>query len=137
MRGAAMASAALSMVGTPYVAGGRSTAGCDCAGLVACAVQRATGRRIDVPHVGTLPRPSLVRRLLERHSTRISPADARPGDVLLVASANLATHLAVAVPGGLVHADKRIGHVVRCAWPAPGSGRRVIGCHRLKVFGRG
>ena len=120
---------ALDLVGTPFRPQGRRPEhGLDCLGLVALAA--------DLP-LDLVPADYALREIVsaERFAidfggrvTRIDPAAARLGDVLLVLAAVRQNHFVILVPGGFVHADARLGKVVetpgQVPWPVLAAWRR-------------
>lgn len=124
---AALADAALSLVGVRFRLHGREPAtGLDCVGVVAEAMRRA-GIEPVVPS-GYRLRTASVTSLLPfahaNHFEAVAPADA---DVVLVMVNPVQPHLAVSTPGGFVHAHAGIGRVTflpgTLPWPAGGSWR--------------
>ncbi|MDE2562080.1 MAG: C40 family peptidase [Sphingomonadales bacterium] len=102
--------AALGLVGTPFRLHGRDPArGLDCVGLIAEALRRA-GHRPIAPEGYRLRTLSLEPWLALAGASGLEPV-ANGGNVILARIHALQPHLAVLVPGGLVHAHAGIGRV--------------------------
>lgn len=112
-------------LGTPFVHQGRAIGvGADCAGLVAGVAIRLGLLPADwwERHVAPIgyprtPGSGIVPALCRRFMRHFDPAQARPGDVLLLRYSVEPQHLAIATPyhhGGLamIHACSRSGSVV-------------------------
>lgn len=113
-----LAEAALGLVGTPFRLHGRDPAtGLDCVGLVAEALRRA-GARPVVPEGYRLRTLSVGRWLDFAAPSGLEPVD-EGGDVLLLRVHPVQPHLAVALPGGLVHAHAGFGRVTFLPGPPP------------------
>lgn len=112
--------------------------GCDCAGLVA-GVAMAVGivppdwwDREFAPHAGYSRQPGggLLHRLLEIFMRPLPIPAAGPGDVLALRYGRQPQHLAIVVPGGILHAlqtgvvehrlDDRWRRRIVSAWRYPG-----------------
>lgn len=135
MTGAALATAAESLVGTPFRLHGRDPAtGIDCVGLVSEALRRC-GREPVVPAGYRLRTVDVVPllRFAAANSLVAATGETEPGDVLLVHFHGLQPHLLLAVArGGLVHAHAGLGKVVRQPGPCP---EPVLGRWRLDPKG--
>lgn len=125
--GERVAEAALGAVGARFRLHGRSMAdGLDCVGLAALAL-RGGG------YAGAAPTgyglrggdPEAVAAALDRALARAEGEDV--GDLLLCVAGPGQLHLAVRVPGGIVHADAGLRRVVRrpgsVPWPVIGAWR--------------
>jgi hypothetical protein len=111
---------ARALVGTRFRPQGRDEQGVDCVGLVLLA--------FDIP-VGEARRNYRMRGDhlreivdgLKRHFRKISPAQVRPGDVLVMEAGPDQLHLGVRTREGFVHAHAGIGRVVETpgapVWP--------------------
>lgn len=129
-RGACVAAAARQAVGTRFRPHGRDPAfGLDCVGLAALSL-RAGGCAGAVPEGYALRGGSA-----EALAATIAAAGLRavehvePGDLLLFDSGPGQFHLAVAVAGGLVHADAGLRRVVERPGPMPWP---LLGAWRLE-----
>lgn len=93
--GSAVASYALQFVGNPYVWGGTSlTHGTDCSGFT-----QSVYKKFGI----NLPRTS---REQSRVGRKISPSNAKPGDLIFYASGGRVNHVALCIGGGeVVHAS--------------------------------
>lgn len=102
-------------LGTPYLHQGRVKGlGVDCLGLLIC-----VGRELeflpasfDKQDYTTQPDPVEFLAGLEREMWAIEIHEARPGDVLLLASHGVATHVAFKTDRGILHAYAPAGRVV-------------------------
>jgi len=129
--GEALAHAAERFIGAPFRPYGRcAERGLDCLGLVLVAMADI-GRPVRVPLRYTLRTvdPARYRRLPESAGF-VEAADhvLEPGDVLLFEPGPAQLHLAVVVPGGIVHAHAGLRRVVHTPFPLPWP---VIGHWRL------
>lgn len=129
----AVAARARDLVGVRFRPQGRRREhGLDCVGLIALAG--------DLP-VALLPagyrmRSEVAEDLreldLDGRVTRIAPAEAEAGDVLLVEAGARQHHFLVLTGNGFIHADARLGRVVETpgavAWP-------VVAAWRIKLGG--
>lgn len=107
---AALAEAALELVGVPFRLHGRDPAsGLDCVGVVAEALRR-TGRTVCTPEGYALRASSVARFLACADQSGLERIDAE-GDVLLCMANPIQPHLLVAVPDGFVHAHASLGRV--------------------------
>ena len=127
---AAIIVAARGCVGTRFRAQGRIPGvALDCIGVVLVAAQ-AGGVAFAVPpyRLGGDGEAGLDAELAGQGCARV--AAAAPGDILVIAPAPGRRHLAVVVPGGVVHAHAGLGRVVEGpldpAWV-------VIGAWRLPI----
>jgi len=110
--GAAVAAAALALVGAGFRLHGREpTSGLDCVGVVAAAL-RGAGWRGDVPS-GYALRGGDPEAVAGRFDTLLPRSDGRQaGDVLLFRVGAGQLHAAVRVTDGIVHADAMLRRVV-------------------------
>ena len=114
----AVAEAARALVGTRFRAQGRGADGLDCVGLAAAAL--AAGG-----YAGPVPRgyplrggdPERVTARLDQVLVRTNGEAA--GDLLLCRSGPGQLHMAIRVPGGIVHADAGLRRVVERPGPVP------------------
>lgn len=124
-----VAAAAEALVGARFRLHGRDPAtGLDCVGVAAAAFA-AGGDHAPVP-TGYAIRggdPDAVAALLDVRLRRIDRAE--PGALLLGATGPGQLHLAIAVAGGIVHADAALRRVVRRPGSSPWP---VLGCWHLK-----
>jgi hypothetical protein len=119
-RGERAAAAAMHCVGAPFRLGGCDPAtGMDCVGVAAVAVA-AAGHQVAVPRGYRLRGgdPAAVAAVLEGLARGRGD---EVGGVLLLRAGPAQLHLAVRVPGGVVHADAGLRRVVmrpgQLAWP--------------------
>lgn len=113
-----LAEAAMTLVGSPFRLHGRSPeTGLDCVGVVAEAMRR-TGARPDCPEGYSL-RLMSVSRWLENASRSGLASVESGGDVVLCMANPVQPHLAIAVPGGFVHAHAGLGRVTYLPGPLP------------------
>ncbi|WP_338467038.1 peptidoglycan endopeptidase [Novosphingobium sp. ZN18A2] len=114
----ALAEAALGLVGTPFRLHGRDPSiGLDCVGLVGEAMRRA-GFDPSLPEGYRLRVQSVARWLRLAATSGLVPV-ARDGDVILLRTHPLQPHLAVIVPGGIVHAHAGLGRTTFLPGPIP------------------
>ncbi|MFN4134304.1 MAG: peptidoglycan endopeptidase [Novosphingobium sp.] len=107
---AALADAALELVGLPFRLHGREPAsGLDCVGVVAEALRR-TGRAVSVPEGYSMRTASVARFLGCAEQSGLKPVDS-DGDVILCMASPIQPHLLVAVRDGYVHAHASLGRV--------------------------
>ena len=124
--GAAFATAAAALAGTPFRLHGRDCeTGVDCVGLVALAL-RGCGRAPLIPEGYTLHALSVAPLLRFAAANGFAPAavDApdRTGDLLLLRPAPIQAHLTIALGSeGFIHAHAGLGRVTieagRPPWP--------------------
>lgn len=118
--GAALALAALRLVGAPFRLHGRDPqSGIDCVGLCVASL-RAIGRQAHVPADYALHNVDL--RGLLRHARPIGLVPAtgavRPGDIILARISPLQVHVVIAIDGtDFVHAHAGLRRVVRSPGP--------------------
>lgn len=103
--------------------------GLDCVGLAALAA-RAAGFAGDIPG-GYALRGGDAARLVARFdaSGLVRAEPPAPGDIALFAAGPGQFHLAVLVPGGIVHADAMLRRVVERPGLAPWP---LLGCWRVR-----
>lgn len=119
-RAAAIVAAATALLGVRFRLQGRAPEhGLDCVGLAALAA-RAGGFRGEIPADYAL-RGGDGARLIARFdaSGLARAAIPAPGDLALFATGPAQFHLAVLVPGGIVHADAGLRRVVARPGPPP------------------
>ena len=125
--GAALAEAALALVGAPFRLYGRDPAtGLDCIGVFACAL-RATGSTSRVPgdYRMRMRDLSALSRWAQAHEFAPTCGEFQAGDVVVFAVGPEQAHLAIAQDGGeFVHAHAGLRRVVRSGVP---SDWRIIG----------
>lgn len=115
---AAVAKAALGLIGTPFRLHGRSPAtGLDCVGLIFEAMRRA-GYEPVAPNGYRLRTLSVTPLLTFADASGLCPVTAG-GDIVLAQICALQVHLLVAAPGGHVHAHAGLGRVVFVPDPLP------------------
>ena len=117
---AALARAALGLVGTPFRLHGRNPSfGLDCVGLVAEAMRRA-GYDARAPHGYPLRAAQIAHLLPFADINGFCAATCDP-DIVLAMVNPVQPHLLVTVPGGFVHAHAGLGRVTMLsgtlAWP--------------------
>ncbi len=131
MTGERVAAAARAMLGVRFRAQGRGSAiedggGVDCVGLAAAAL-RAGGWAGEVPRGYALRGGSAAAVALLLDGELARGDGEHVGDLLLCASGPGQLHLAIRVPGGIVHADAGLGRVVErpgaVPWPVLGAWR--------------
>jgi murein DD-endopeptidase / murein LD-carboxypeptidase len=125
------AARARALVGTRFRAQGRGTCGLDCIGVVLATYEiPANAIRHDYALRGDHLRE--VRGELDRHFRRISSAELRFGDVMLLRAGEAQLHLAVRTENGFVHAHAGIRRVVETPampeWPLLGVYRKRRSC---------
>ncbi len=92
--GSSVIAEAYKFLGVPYVWGGKTPSGFDCSGFTSYVFRNATGREIGG---WTVPQESA--------GTKISVAEAQPGDLYFWGSAGSTYHVAIALGGGqYIHA---------------------------------
>ena len=92
--GSSVIAEAYKYLGVPYVWGGKTPSGFDCSGFTSYVFRNATGREIGG---WTVPQESA--------GTKISVAEAQPGDLYLWGSAGSTYHVPIALGGGqYIHA---------------------------------
>ncbi len=92
--GSSVIAEAYKYLGVPYVWGGKTPSGFDCSGFTSYVFRNATGREIGG---WTVPQESA--------GTKISVAEAQPGDLYFWGSAGSTYHVAIALGGGqYIHA---------------------------------
>lgn len=107
---AALAAAAMGMVGTRFRLHGRSMeTGLDCVGLVAVAMKNA-GYAPHPPQGYSLRSVSVAQWLGHAKQSGLIPVTAN-GDVVLCMANPVQPHLLIAAPGGFVHAHAGLGRV--------------------------
>jgi cell wall-associated NlpC family hydrolase len=121
--------AARGAVGARFRLHGRDPAfGLDCVGLAALAM-RAAGYAGAIPGGYAIRGANPAAAIDAAGLVRVG--DPAPGDVLLFAAGPGQFHLAVMVPGGIVHADAMLRRVVerpgRAPWPLVAAWRHEIG----------
>ena len=121
--GIAIAARARALVGVPFRLHGRGTDGLDCVGLAGLAygVPVPTGYALRggaMPRIATAAAGAGLRTV----------ADARPGDLIAMATGPGQLHLAIGTADGFVHADAGLRRVVerpgRPPWPILARWRR-------------
>jgi cell wall-associated NlpC family hydrolase len=119
-RGEEIVRRARALVGAPFRPQGRDPdQGLDCIGVAIMATGIPKGRvRRDYRLRGHDPE-EVDRDFHESGFIRIGPADAEPGDVLLVRPAATALHLVILTDAGYLHADLRLRRVVEVPGPVP------------------
>ena len=124
--------AARSAVGARFRLHGRDPAfGLDCVGLAALAM-RAAGFAGKIPANYALrggDAAAFAARIDASALMRV--AAPQPGDLALFESGPAQFHLAVMVPGGIVHADAGLRRVVERPGTAPWP---MLGCWRVRTF---
>lgn len=99
-------------LGVPFRHQGRHRAGVDCGGLL-LAVGEEAGLTLVPPEVySQSPDPDVIRAALAANCHPIALADARPGDVLLLAFAGEPRHVGLMTDLGILHAWRKPGRVV-------------------------
>lgn len=125
---AALADAALSLVGTPFRLHGRDPVrGLDCVGLVAEAMRRA-GHRPLPPEGYSLRTLSIAALLPSAAESGLVACGQNDADIVLARVNPVQAHVLVATPGGFVHAHAGLGQVVFLPAPLPWT---AIGWWRL------
>jgi cell wall-associated NlpC family hydrolase len=123
MSGAALAEAALALVGTRFRLHGRDPQhGLDCIGLLGAALERI-GRPVALPPRYTMRNRDLAGLLPAPETLGFAAASAsfQPGDTILTQPGPGQFHLAIASPeGGWVHAHIGLRRVVHQPGPPPG-----------------
>ncbi len=124
---AALATAAMQLVGTRFRLHGRDPAtGLDCVGVVAEAMRRA-GIEPVTPAGYRLRNASVSGLLPFARANHFEPVGAAEADVLLVMVNPVQPHLVVRTSEGFVHAHAGIGRVTYLSgtlpWPATGGWR--------------
>lgn len=124
------AAAALAAVGVRFRLHGRDPAfGLDCVGLAALAA-RAAEYSGAIPADYALRNGDAARAMAMLDGAGLTrAATPAPGDILLFRSGPGQLHLAVAVTGGIVHADASLRRVVRRPGPPPWP---MLGCWRFE-----
>lgn len=118
MKRRALAEAAMSLVGTPFRLHGRAPeTGLDCVGVVAEAMRRGGGKP-HCPEGYSLRQTSVSRWLESAARSGLVPVDTG-GDIVLCMANPVQPHLAIAVPGGFVHAHAGLGRVTFLPGPLP------------------
>lgn len=115
MTGADIVTAARAYLGTPYRHQGRVRGvGIDCLGLLICTARDLglAAAEYDVPHYTHQPDQTEFLAGLRRHLIEIPVSQAQPGDVLLLSSHGVATHVAFRTDAGVLHAYAPAGQVV-------------------------
>jgi cell wall-associated NlpC family hydrolase len=130
MNGLDVAAAARAYLGAPWVHQGRSRAGVDCLGLVAC-VARDVGADVGVDEREYAVRPDFARlaREFRARLRDVRRADPEPGDVLLFRDSRYPGHLGImATDGRFVHALRMHGpgRVVEVTLAGPWRERLVL-----------
>lgn len=116
---------ARALLGTPFRLQGRDPAiGIDCVGLVILA-----GGIEGAPKPDYRRRGNHLRSFLDRSNRwfrRVSARTARPGDIAIIECGPKSWHVGVIDDGALIHADPRVGRVVRRPGALPGAVRAVL-----------
>lgn len=122
MSGEALAKAALSYVGAGFRLHGRDpVTGFDCLGLVLMAM-RDIGRPVRMPlryGLRTIAPERYLRLADSAGFVEAADLEVRDGDVLALEPGPAQLHLAVVVPGGIVHAHAGLRRVVLTPFPLP------------------
>lgn len=128
-RGEAIAGRARALVGTRFRPQGRDPwLGLDCVGTAAAAAGVAAER---VPSEYRMRGPDVTEvehGLCDLGCVPVPGGKARPGDVIVCRTGPRQVHLAIATPGGFVHADAGLRMVVERPGPVPWP---VLGVWRL------
>lgn len=116
---------ARALLGRPFRLQGRDPAiGIDCVGLVVLA-----GAIEHAPSPDYRRRGDHLRAFLDRSKRwfrRVSVRAARPGDIAIIDCGARSWHVGVIDDGALIHADPRVGRVVRRPGAVPGIIRAVL-----------
>ena len=112
--------AARALMGTRFRLHGRDARyGLDCVGVAGLAL-RAAGFEGEIPCDYALRGGSAAALIaLIGQSSLVRTAQPEPGDVMLFAVEATQFHVAVKMPGGIVHADAMLGRVVERPGPPP------------------
>jgi len=135
MTGAEFASAARTMLGTPFHHQGRVPGiGLDCAGLAVCAAAQCGHTISDRSGYGRIPAHNLFAQCIAEQCDPIALPDVRPGDLLSFAFRLEPQHVAIVTaidPVMLIHALKDAKRVVENSLDATWQGR-LRGVWRLR-----
>jgi cell wall-associated NlpC family hydrolase len=105
--GNAIASAAASYAGTPFVHLGRVPGvGLDCAGVVFCAAWQAGLELEDARNYGKIPQANYLLEMLSARCRNLDGESPRPGDVVLFQFSSLPMHF------GILLNDNRMAHAL-------------------------
>lgn len=126
-----VAASAREWLGTPWHHQGRlKGVGVDCAGVVLGVARDLGLSEFNMTGYGHRPDGRELEALCYSHMTPVPPADARPGDVLLIEVDNQPQHLAIVTDAGMVHAYAPLRRVVEHrlddAWTA-----RIVAAFRM------
>ncbi len=129
-RAAAIVAAATALLGVGFRLQGRSPDyGLDCIGLAALAA-RAGGFRGAIPADYALRSGDAATLVARFDASGLVRSDTpAPGDLALFATGPAQVHLAVLVPGGIIHADAGLRRVVARPGTPPWP---LLGCWRVK-----
>jgi len=128
MRRADILTVARSMLGTPFMHQGRLPGvALDCAGLVIAVARQLGIDHTDVAGYGRRPHLGLLDETLDNQSCLavVAPAEALPGDILLMRFAKEPQHLAIYAGQTIIHSWEAPGKVVEHGLDAIWSNRIV------------
>ena len=108
--------AARHLKGTPYVAHGRDTHGCDCVGLLILVARQIPqlpyGEAFDVRSYPEAPRSGFIYRQIKHYCERIRPEEALPADIVLMHQRGVSTHFGfLSERDTIIHANSGTGDV--------------------------